>query len=107
MLCEASIVLLLVAPMPSNQVRGAIVGAITSIWDKSPAVRYIAIGLNAINLFYFWHVCGLMNGYRICLPDYSVTVQVGIVRAVVKILFCHYLLHPLLDLICCDFLDAL
>lgn len=56
MLCEAAIVLLLVAPMPSNQVRGAIVTAITSVWEKSAPVRYIAIGLNVINAFYFWHV---------------------------------------------------
>lgn len=56
MLVEAILVLLLVMPMPSNQVRGAIVTAITSVWDKNAAVRYVAFGLTVINALYFWSV---------------------------------------------------
>ena len=43
MLLEASIVLLLVMPMPSNRVRGAIITGIVSTWESPSAVRYIAI----------------------------------------------------------------
>ena len=56
MLLEASIVLLLVMPMPSNRVRGAIITGIVSTWESLPAVRYIAIGLTLINLIYFCFV---------------------------------------------------
>ena len=53
---EMLIVLLLVMPMPSNHVRGAITGAITHLWDKQEAIRYIAIGFTIINALYFWTV---------------------------------------------------
>ena len=56
MLVEAAVVLLLVMPMPSNQVRGAITNAITTLWDKQPSVRYLAIGCTVVNAFYFYHV---------------------------------------------------
>ena len=56
MLFEAAIVLLLVMPMPSNQVRGAITAAITTVWDKNAAVRYVAFGLTIVNALYLWSV---------------------------------------------------
>ena len=56
MLLEVVVVLLLVMPMPSNHVRGAITLAVTSVWDKNPAIRYCAIGLTLVNAFYFWTV---------------------------------------------------
>jgi len=56
MLAEMALVLLLVAPMPSNQVRGAIVSAIVSTWETQAAVRYIALSLGLINVVYFLHV---------------------------------------------------
>ena len=56
MLVEALLVLLLVMPMPSNAVRGAIISAVTSVWDKSPGMRYAAFGLALVNILYFWTV---------------------------------------------------
>ena len=56
MILEAAIVLVLIAPMPSNKVRGAVTGAITSTWESSPALRYVAIGLTLVNAIYFCFV---------------------------------------------------
>ena len=53
MIIEAFFVLLLVMPMPSNKVRGAITGFVTLVWDQTPAVRYTAILLTLVNLVYF------------------------------------------------------
>lgn len=53
MLMEGLIVLLLVMPMPSNQVRGAIIMAIVDTWEKNTAVRYVSLFLGAINVVYF------------------------------------------------------
>ena len=65
MLTEMLLVLLLVVPMPSNQVRGAITGAVTSVWEKFPALRYIAVTLTVINAVYLWFVVdALLNPFR-------------------------------------------
>ena len=61
MLFEAALVLLLVAPMPSNQVRGAIVHAIVSAWEKNPGVRYVSYAVLAIDCLYFWHVIDALS----------------------------------------------
>ena len=66
MLIEAFIVLLLVMPMPSNHVRGAITASVTALWEKQPAIRYIAVCLTLINGFYFWHVIdALLDPFRV------------------------------------------
>ena len=46
----------LVAPLPSNAVRGFLVEAIQSLTEK-PGVKYAVWGTFALNIFYFW--CGL------------------------------------------------
>ena len=61
MLIEAALVLLLVMPMPSNQVRGSIVGAIVTTWEKNVAIRYVAMGVLAIDVLYFWHVIDALS----------------------------------------------
>ena len=56
LIVESLLVLLLVMPMPSNQVRGAIITVIVDTWEKNNAVRYVGFFLGAINLFYFMTV---------------------------------------------------
>jgi hypothetical protein len=56
MVFEMLIVSLLIMPMPSNKVRGAVTTIITSTWDKTPALRYVAIGLTIVNAIYFFNV---------------------------------------------------
>jgi B-cell receptor-associated protein 31 len=56
MLIEAIIVLLLVAPMPSNSVRGALLKAITGTWESQTAVRYVSYAAVIINALYLWRV---------------------------------------------------
>jgi B-cell receptor-associated protein 31 len=53
LLAESLLVLLLVMPMPSNQVRGAIITVIVDTWEKNNAVRYTGYFLGAINVIYF------------------------------------------------------
>tara|TARA_B100000768_G_scaffold133068_1_gene123829 strand:- start:522 stop:671 length:150 start_codon:yes stop_codon:yes gene_type:complete len=43
----------LVAPLPSNAVRGFLVEAIQSLTEK-PGVKYAVWGTFALNIFYFW-----------------------------------------------------
>ena len=43
----------LIAPVPSNAVRGAIVRMVQSLADV-PAIKYVSWGSLALNLFYFW-----------------------------------------------------
>ena len=43
----------LVAPLPSNKVRGVLVEAVQSLTEV-PGVKYAVWGTLALNLFYFW-----------------------------------------------------
>ena len=45
---------LLVAPLPSNAVRGFLVEAVQSLTEK-PGVKYAVWGTLALNIFYFWY----------------------------------------------------
>ena len=55
MALEMALVLLLVAPMPSNAVRGAVTTWVSGLYAV-PAFRYITYTLLAIDLVYFWYV---------------------------------------------------
>lgn len=55
-MAEALLVTLLVLPMPSNNVRGAIVKWIVSLWESRP-VQYTSYVMLALNVIYFWFVC--------------------------------------------------
>ena len=46
---------LLILPMPSNKVRGAITRWVTGLW-KNDAVRYTFTAIMALNVFYFYFV---------------------------------------------------
>ena len=48
----------LVAPLPSNKVRGFLVEAVQSLTEV-PGVKYAVWGTLALNLFYFW--CDAIN----------------------------------------------
>ena len=48
----------LVAPLPSNKVRGVLVEAVQSLTEV-PGVKYAVWGTLALNLFYFW--CDAIN----------------------------------------------
>jgi hypothetical protein len=52
---ETFLVTLLVLPMPNNDVRGAITGWVTSLWDNRP-VKITAYVMLALNVVYFWFV---------------------------------------------------
>ena len=56
LIVESLLVLLLVMPMPSNQVRGAIITVIVDTWEKNNAVRYAGFFLGGINVIYFMMV---------------------------------------------------
>jgi len=43
----------LVAPLPSNKVRGVLVEAVQSLTEV-PGVKYAVWGTLALNIFYFW-----------------------------------------------------
>ncbi|KAJ8604362.1 hypothetical protein CTAYLR_002554 [Chrysophaeum taylorii] len=50
---QSLVCLLLVIPMPSNSVRGMIVGGLNRIWDQHPAIRSAAALLCVFNAFLF------------------------------------------------------
>ena len=52
---EATVVTLLVLPVPSNQVRGVITNFVANLWHKKPILYFVFIML-ALDLFYFWFV---------------------------------------------------
>ena len=53
---EVLLVTLLCLPMPSNEIRGAIVRWIVRTWETRP-VQITSIILLALNVVYFWFVC--------------------------------------------------
>jgi magnesium-transporting ATPase (P-type) len=50
---EGVIVLVLILPMPTNTMRGAVIGALTSIWNSNSFVRYMCFALVALDTYYF------------------------------------------------------
>jgi len=72
MLIECALVLLLIMPMPSNQVRGAVTKFVAGLWDND-VCKYVSMGAMAINAIYFFYVCdhllspmyafGFLSGY--------------------------------------------
>ena len=55
MVAEIVLITLLVIPMPSNDVRGAITTFVANLWEAQ-VVRYTVYALLAIDVFYFWFV---------------------------------------------------
>lgn len=53
---ELTLATLLCLPMPSNEVRGAIVSFIVKAWE-SRAVRITSLVMLLLNTVYFWFVC--------------------------------------------------
>ena len=53
---ELTLVTLLCLPMPSNDIRGAIVKFVVKAWE-SRAVHITALVMLALNAIYFWFVC--------------------------------------------------
>mmetsp|Transcript_17942 Transcript_17942/g.23375 ORF Transcript_17942/g.23375 Transcript_17942/m.23375 type:complete len:175 (-) Transcript_17942:386-910(-) len=49
-LIQAFVVFVLVAPVPSNQVRGFIVNTLNHIWNESTTLRNVLLILNALNV---------------------------------------------------------
>ena len=49
---EVTLVTLLCAPMPSNEIRGAVTSWVASLWDLKP-VQYAVLALLALDVFYF------------------------------------------------------
>ena len=52
LLAECALVLLLVLPMPSNALRGALTRAVASLWD-APLLRYASIAVLALDAVFF------------------------------------------------------
>ena len=52
---EATVVTLLVLPMPNNRVRGAIRDFVAQLWEQKP-IQYFVFAMLALDLFYFWFV---------------------------------------------------
>lgn len=59
MAIEGFLILLLVMPMPSNMVRGALTRFVTGLWDQT-AVKGVSIVVMAINTLYLWHVVDVL-----------------------------------------------
>ena len=55
MLIEAFLVTLLVLPMPSNAVRGALTKFVANLY-RLPAFRYVAYAILCFDVVYFWFV---------------------------------------------------
>lgn len=60
LLLQCSLVLLLVIPVPSNAVRGAILKFVHAIWDAQ-FVRFMVYLIMAVNLWYFWFTLHVMG----------------------------------------------
>ena len=61
MLLEALLCLVLVMPMPSNQVRGAVVKTIVNAWEKNKGIQYVAYAIILVDVLYFWHVLDALS----------------------------------------------
>jgi len=49
---EIFVVSILIFPMPSNQVRGAIIDMVTKAWENSPFLRYLMYTSLSIDIYY-------------------------------------------------------
>jgi hypothetical protein len=60
LLFQCVLVILLVIPVPSNHVRGAILQLVHLIWTPQP-VKYIVALVMALNAWYFWSTLHFMS----------------------------------------------
>jgi hypothetical protein len=63
--CACTSAAQLVAPLPSNAVRGFLVEAIQSLTEK-PGVKYAVWGTFALNIFYFWYSLATVDAAPAC-----------------------------------------
>eukprot|EP01060_Flectonema_neradi_P008548 TRINITY_DN160_c1_g2_i1.p1 TRINITY_DN160_c1_g2~~TRINITY_DN160_c1_g2_i1.p1 ORF type:complete len:151 (+),score=24.91 TRINITY_DN160_c1_g2_i1:64-453(+) len=61
LVAECVVVALLIMPMPSNYVRGKVVGGLRAVWNKYPNLRHGCALLLLLNSYYCWVSISSLN----------------------------------------------